>query len=560
MGVTIDRFKKAFTKKVSPDLLANRQEKVRVAIKELKTAVDTLTAAGASPDPHKDTLFNLVVRFNNIIKARRAPEDTYENLDAIKDEARAAATLAKQAALNAPETQQGLGKVLADGRLRGVKPGELRTAVRQAMDGDSGDPQYLEKLAAMTGGGQVIDAMIADMGSKVTTDQDKEFIEKAILARYQIAGVEGGRLTNKGLPQLYKVLGMVPESHARNNPKLKNINLTAGDGSGDYSGGKLVLNINRSEHFKKDTQFDFDPEDGANPNWLAKGDPHTQFDSCTLHEMGHAVDDTMNFMDKRAGVASFGGWKRVDVAAIAKLAAANLGFIAAFKDQFSEDVLQLMVEDALKGIPSRSFWIVEKEKKDAAPSRDALLQDRGILAAEQLRLDLANDPVWDEAKKAKAFIGQGNCKPAFTVQRQKDLANEIIDAIVNKEIEMTRAVDAALDRLARVTDPPDEQNYNLLLAHPIFEWCAKARTGDAWKFGASHAKAVAKMDGNAYTCDKSGWFQYDMAVRSKSISKYQFNTPAEWFAELYAAFYLKKLPPAHPDYQWMSTEIHTYAG
>ena len=56
----------------------------------------------------------------------------------------------------------------------------------------------------------------------------------------------------------------------------------------------------------------------------------------------------------------------------------------------------------------------------------------------------------------------------------------------------------------------------------------------------------------------SGWYRYAMSARAKCISKYQFNTPAEWFAELYSAYYLKKLPEAHPDYKWLHETVHAF--
>ena len=61
MGVTLDRFKKAFGSDVGDDLLAERQRKVREALKELKAAVDTLEAVGASPVPHKDELLYVAI-------------------------------------------------------------------------------------------------------------------------------------------------------------------------------------------------------------------------------------------------------------------------------------------------------------------------------------------------------------------------------------------------------------------------------------------------------------------------------------------------------------------
>ena len=38
---------------------------------------------------------------------------------------------------------------------------------------------------------------------------------------------------------------------------------------------------------------------------------------------------------------------------------------------------------------------------------------------------------------------------------------------------------------------------------------------------------------------------------AKGIRGYQFRAPAEWFAELYAAFHMGKLKPSHPSAGWL---------
>jgi len=50
----------------------------------------------------------------------------------------------------------------------------------------------------------------------------------------------------------------------------------------------------------------------------------------------------------------------------------------------------------------------------------------------------------------------------------------------------------------------------------------------------------------------TSWASYPLAARSKGISGYQFRAPAEWFAELYAAYHSDKLKPSHPSVSWLS--------
>jgi hypothetical protein len=51
----------------------------------------------------------------------------------------------------------------------------------------------------------------------------------------------------------------------------------------------------------------------------------------------------------------------------------------------------------------------------------------------------------------------------------------------------------------------------------------------------------------------STWVSYLADARKKGITGYQFRAPGEWFAELYAAWKLKKLKPGHPAITWLST-------
>ena len=48
------------------------------------------------------------------------------------------------------------------------------------------------------------------------------------------------------------------------------------------------------------------------------------------------------------------------------------------------------------------------------------------------------------------------------------------------------------------------------------------------------------------------WFSYLAAARKRGITSYQFRAPGEWFCELYAAWKVGKLKPAHPAVKWLS--------
>ena len=51
---------------------------------------------------------------------------------------------------------------------------------------------------------------------------------------------------------------------------------------------------------------------------------------------------------------------------------------------------------------------------------------------------------------------------------------------------------------------------------------------------------------------KDEWVSYHLAARARGIRAYQFRAPAEWFAELYAAYHMQKLNPSHPASKWLA--------
>jgi hypothetical protein len=52
------------------------------------------------------------------------------------------------------------------------------------------------------------------------------------------------------------------------------------------------------------------------------------------------------------------------------------------------------------------------------------------------------------------------------------------------------------------------------------------------------------------------WVSYEYAARKRGIHGYQFRAPGEWFAELYAAYYMGMLKPEHPAVKtWLPKDL-----
>lgn len=49
---------------------------------------------------------------------------------------------------------------------------------------------------------------------------------------------------------------------------------------------------------------------------------------------------------------------------------------------------------------------------------------------------------------------------------------------------------------------------------------------------------------------KGKWRSYSLAARDDAVTSYQFRAPAEWFAEIYAAYYCGLIKRTDPRVAW----------
>jgi hypothetical protein len=126
---------------------------------------------------------------------------------------------------------------------------------------------------------------------------------------------------------------------------------------------------------------------------------------------------------------------------------------------------------------------------------------------------------------------------------------------------------AMLTDLIKTGDCAKPANATAKLGSLFTEWdqiqnhavIAKCRQGiytkaEPWNKGKAHADSVV-LNGRVYQeAYDNDWFSYAHADRATTgVTKYQWRAPGEWFAEIYALFYLNKLSGSHPMSNWFTT-------
>ena len=104
-------------------------------------------------------------------------------------------------------------------------------------------------------------------------------------------------------------------------------------------------------------------------------------------------------------------------------------------------------------------------------------------------------------------------------------------------------------------DPPDGTSANdWINAHGRFtEWLAAVRHGQQiWDSALNSAKYKMRSGRMIHEAYANHWVSYDFDARKQGITGYQFRAPGEWFSELYAAYFTRKLKPSHPAQKWLS--------
>jgi hypothetical protein len=536
-------------------------------------AMTALAKVGAGIQAINLALPRLDAKLKNAEKIAQSVDD-YQSDESFKKPAEkvvAALNRAKQAnkvddfdaayqALDAMEAARAELREASASALLAAKGGKAEV-LKKAMAFVDKDPGMLKALVAKKPAGEkLLDELVESLGGKATGkagEGQKAFVKQAIIARYGLEE-EGltGILSTKALPRLYKVMGMVPNTHTQTNDALKKVERRReGDESFYKASTKEVVVTCKRTGWNADTST-FDPDAGKKTKVPA-------FDAHTLHEIGHAVDAKETFMDGPKGKEKqHGGWEQgLTPEAIADKLYADGKFKFAAKWEkagCSPAFLKAYLAAALKGNAAQAAGAGKISKED-------LLADAAVKSAAEAAaaLKLKPKPTTPDAIKkleaaklkfAKAAVGKSKSKDADVKNLLLQVATLILDGKTEAD-----AVKAALADV-KIASAPDGLDWAALAKDEAVKWCEAVRLKGSstglWEGGASSATAHALSDARVYQEAYRGtWVSYDLGARGAGISSYQFRAPGEWFAVAYAAFFLKKLKTSHPLYGWLQTQL-----
>lgn len=214
---------------------------------------------------------------------------------------------------------------------------EVLEVQRQAQ-ADPDGPALLasaDKLLKLDGGDKLLDDFVQTLGDGGEFDLIAKLAEKRF--GILLSSDDGGKTISA--KALWDAMASVPASHATHSPSLKAVKREDPDGGGGAFGWlDKEVEMNGRPDDGKEEQFDaatrakglglpLDHDMDADPYAPVDDQPANLFNLTMLHEIGHAVDDRLAFMNGKAGDAAFGGWHEyADLGPIADAVARVKGY------------------------------------------------------------------------------------------------------------------------------------------------------------------------------------------------------------------------------------------
>ncbi len=367
-----------------------------------------------------------------------------------------------------------------------------------------GDLELAKEVARAAAGKKLLGDLLHGIGTWGKQDADEaSFARVAIQASFgpQVVG-----FTRAALIRLWDVLDSLPASHINRTVIRTIVDEGRHLPTGYYSGGDQKVAVTYNAAFVNQVKVGTarSAVKFITPEQKDKFGAKNVFDQVVLHEIGHSIDALLHIMERHQSSDLFGGWESYST--VKEAAAAMV----------------------------RAYRTEVPREKDI---------DDNVLAE----------------------IAEGQCLNKFHHK-----------AFMNRRTKFKDIIDQSkVSRGARQTEETDEQYQARMAAlykdHPVVQ---AAKQGSAikltglrggWQFAdgdqialggrAFHLAYKGSRHAQDDNKDEDSWVSYKLSEREHKVSLYQWRSPGEWFAEVYANFELGTLEDTHPLYEWMKKHI-----
>ena len=179
-------------------------------------------------------------------------------------------------------------------------------------------------------------------------------------------------------------------------------------------------------------------------------------------------------------------------------------------------------------------------------------EDKGFMAGKMGNVAFGG---WQDHPIEEVVAAVGSAKGFFN--DFGTLPRAFLDAYLKAVLEKKKKP-AEESSVTAALGPADKPDWKAIAKHPAVECAENIRLKNSdsglWDRGDSAAAKYA-LGSSVYQESYDGtWTSYALSARGAILCNYQFRAAGEWFAEPYAAFFLKKLKPSHPLYAMLEKD------
>jgi hypothetical protein len=386
------------------------------------------------------------------------------------------------------------------------------------------------------------------------------------IAIRQVFGIEfeQGSWSFEALRKMYLAFRMVPKTHVKGAVEKMTRNeatVSSDFGSKDKSVNMarlpMFLSMGGAERGMRVGNTRWMGSKGLSVKFLMKRSEYSQamrsknaFTMTALHEVGHAVDTKLGVMSKLKALPEFGSWE----------------VYMSERAVFDAMMKNLQVEYPEEPAEVGALETQAKERRDAANVKGVQKDDRIRLNEEAEgfagRAQKARDDVRHPAEREQYGIDNGAIQEVMD-GRQKEIDAKRTALFDRDE----RNPDSHKDMKAQQFKGPEAMAKALFAGdkaklaafknHPVMKAWDQGKKTMAWARSRAELAQTADAFGGRSFHQSYGheWVSYDIKAKDTGVSHYAFRAPGEWFAELYAHYYMGTLK-GHPMYSWFEQAIH----